>query len=728
MDVTPRPSVTDLKSIASSSQSSLRSRHFQYDVLSEGEIRLFKLDLNGEDEPLSGALMSTYHTWDVTKLARSDWWKSFSREDQEKVMKELTGSKTYDTVSYTWGDQSESHALQLSFISSKLAPGKKVRTNFESYRNGTIQIGSNLRDLLVELRRRKLEHFVWVDAICINQFNDMEKKTQIPMMRAIFEYAGEGYIWLGQGSAGQLKAFKGLEQLTDLMRKAIDNDLDLDPGKSETFTAAQLPEPYESVWWDIGKLMRNDYWNRLWTLQEAVVFDTTSEGRKQWEMPATDVILGTETIKLDVLNRFALAANSLGLRSWIITGRLHARSTTLHAFDGIDEIRTCRESFGRDFWGVSLRALLLGTRRRKATFAADVVYGMLAMMDKHTAQDLVPAANSSIQELFIKFAKHYARNEHSENILNHIATETKLEGLPSWCPNFASSPATLPIGSTWTGKYYTLAEEDKSQAYHAGFTVDGKWTLPRSRLYYLKGIANVLKGRNEYTGLRDTQDPRQISFLPESDFMLVSGMHLDVVAEVVDCNPAAESLDFCSLDNLVQTEEWDARCLKLALTHLSREFDGFDTYTRTITANRLKIERSHDGDAMFDYQYREDFIDRYRQFKDFIQVMKALNGDVMIEDNLSKEAWHFADVLARVTSRRRFFATEGGRIGLGPADIEPGDAVCVFFYCPTPYIMRHWTTGRSYLVGEAYVHGLMYGEALDMLKRGDIDETKWVVE
>jgi hypothetical protein len=31
------------------------------------------------------------------------------------------------------------------------------------------------------------------------------------------------------------------------------------------------------------------------------------------------------------------------------------------------------------------------------------------------------------------------------------------------------------------------------------------------------------------------------------------------------------------------------------------------------------------------------------------------------------------------------------------------------------------------MVGEIYVHGLVYGEALDMLDRGEMQESKWMI-
>jgi hypothetical protein len=56
-----------------------------------------------------------------------------------------------------------------------------------------------------------------------------------------------------------------------------------------------------------------------------------------------------------------------------------------------------------------------------------------------------------------------------------------------------------------------------------------------------------------------------------------------------------------------------------------------------------------------------------------------------------------------------------------------GDAVCVLFYCPTPYLLGK--SGAEYVfVVEAYVHGLMYGEALTMFDEGKVKETSWIIK
>jgi hypothetical protein len=70
---------------------------------------------------------------------------------------------------------------------------------------------------------------------------------------------------------------------------------------------------------------------------------------------------------------------------------------------------------------------------------------------------------------------------------------------------------------------------------------------------------------------------------------------------------------------------------------------------------------------------------------------------------------------------RRLVRTKGGYYGLCPVLVEEGDVIAVLFGGITPYILR--PRGKSYvLVGECYIHGLMQGQALELLNVGKLTE------
>lgn len=66
------------------------------------------------------------------------------------------------------------------------------------------------------------------------------------------------------------------------------------------------------------------------------------------------------------------------------------------------------------------------------------------------------------------------------------------------------------------------------------------------------------------------------------------------------------------------------------------------------------------------------------------------------------------------TRDHQFFSTEGGLFGFTVRGVREGDGVCVFNGAVTPHVLRR--VGRDgaeryKFVGDAYVHGMMRGEA-----------------
>ncbi|KAI1094975.1 heterokaryon incompatibility protein-domain-containing protein [Rostrohypoxylon terebratum] len=66
----------------------------------------------------------------------------------------------------------------------------------------SIAITPNCRAALCALRRSVGPITIWVDSICINQQDDREKESQIPLMGDIYSLAATVYIWLGEETPG----------------------------------------------------------------------------------------------------------------------------------------------------------------------------------------------------------------------------------------------------------------------------------------------------------------------------------------------------------------------------------------------------------------------------------------------------------------------------------------------------------------------------------------------
>ncbi len=98
----------------------------------------------------------------------------------------------------------------------------------------------------------------------------------------------------------------------------------------------------------------------------------------------------------------------------------------------------------------------------------------------------------------------------------------------------------------------------------------------------------------------------------------------------------------------------------------------------------------------------------------------------------------FSNSFRRRYGKRKLFYTEKGYLGLGPASTKVGDVVCIFPGAAGPFVCREDPGGgvkleedadeadgaetkKLRLIGESYVHGIMYGEASDSFVFDDIE-------
>lgn len=121
----------------------------------------------------------------------------------------LTDSPKFAALSYVWGDEkSLDHTLAISTTRNRGTVWK-------------LNLTKNCHSALVHLRQQFGAMTIWVDSICINQQDNEEKSTQIPLMEQIFTWASPVYVWLGEGNTRSDKAM-------DILSKAATYDRDLD--------------------------------------------------------------------------------------------------------------------------------------------------------------------------------------------------------------------------------------------------------------------------------------------------------------------------------------------------------------------------------------------------------------------------------------------------------------------------------------------------------------------
>lgn len=105
---------------------------------------------------------------------------------------------------------------------------------------------------------------------------------------------------------------------------------------------------------------------------------------------------------------------------------------------------------------------------------------------------------------------------------------------------------------------------------------------------------------------------------------------------------------------------------------------------------------------------QQDVLEGY-SFYSLLQRERSFSPTSFLQ---SPAAFRYANGLSRACSGRLFFVTSSGRFGLGPPLTKPGDIVAILYGGEVPFVLRSIGDGIYKFVGQCYVEGIMFGEAL----------------
>lgn len=139
--------------------------------------------------------------------------------------------------------------------------------------------------------------------------------------------------------------------------------------------------------------------------------------------------------------------------------------------------------------------------------------------------------------------------------------------------------------------------------------------------------------------------------------------------------------------------------------------DGFDPEADFAAYQLVKLHQDLEALSVInqnDTDYSERKMGMLARIRE-LEIQHAGHGD----------ADRFARTAAAVCHGRKFFITEEGFFGVGPAATQIGDAVHVLLGADVPFLLRQGNMCGRYnldgswkLMGECYVQGLMIGEAV----------------
>ncbi|KAG4441714.1 hypothetical protein IFR05_002793 [Cadophora sp. M221] len=538
----------------------------------------------------------------------------------------------------------------------------------------TVNIGSELFDALRRVRLPHQQRLLWIDALCIDQQNISERNSQVQNMREIYSRADHVLIWVGEhfsaGSASQalLDFITELELLITLIMETYGP-------KNRKGIESALIEAYEGhfIRWNfLRELLSRAWFGRVWVLQEV------ANAKK------ATIYAGSAKCDWDTI-----AAISRWLSMYDVNGPLNIRGTicSLGTVDLIWKISRLREDPRRPL--PKLIDILAESRMCMSTYAIDKVYGVLGLVCREDAERIPVDYGIEAADLYQRIAETELWKTGLE-ILYHCVNSgaPSTVGCPSWTPDWSqpcyhSSYVKLGYKSSASGV-------SKAQIRVAGDTLTVKGRIVDS--IQAVELLRAIPARFDTT-INEPTDSQATS--PATPEMKPGEENTPV--------PADGETGTEMNNNVLNHRSWFPNVMRIAFPDNQITAESYEVLWRTCCCNKTT-----DGDTP-----GADFAG---SFGDWTKAMMGLK--LRDFEEFQRKAGRFMESFSLYCDNRRFFRCKGGMLGWGPDQVREGDAICVLDGASVPFVLRPVEVegGRRFeVVGDAYVSGIMDGEAMELV-------------
>lgn len=513
----------------------------------------------------------------------------------------------------------------------------------------SFRITRNLHTALLRLRHLDEQRSIWVDQLCINQLDNDDRSHQVSLMRDIYRQCSRCIIWLGE-----IEAESERFNLNDawLVFKFFKFAADAD-----SLELAHLPALFQNSFrgervrnaFEAVSMYSNPWWSRVWTLQEAVV---PSSGLFVWgplSMSFTTMVTAAQNLQVDKM--YELFSPSFCHLRLLHTPLLRRILYPLHGFQHANKHDGPLD-------------MLMRWRHRDAIDPRDKVYALMGLM----REDDLPSArgynyNVAPSILFANVTFDLTNLEKGlRPLIGSCELPHKTPDQPSWAIDFANTNRIGRLQLKWW---------NHSHRYHE-FTASAGHGLQASLLQDAKCLA--LKG------------------VLVDEIEVTSDMY--VLPDDTDIDP----LTLC--DTIIG---WNKLLSDWYADHgLPEQYktggSTLSAFARTCIGDLIKAE--------FPIERAKPKHER-RFFKLLTSLSECQTQNLLYES------------VCGMVPNHAFFVTKLGYIGIGPPEIQPGDQAWVIYGGRVPFILRTQEQDNVLdgahaftLVGDAYVHGIMDGQAV----------------
>lgn len=424
-------------------------------------------------------------------------------------------------------------------------------------------------------------------------------------------------------------------------------------------------------WGALSILLRRPWFSRIWVVQEVTL------GRN----PV--FICGNRGIPWDILLLVCTTMDACGEFHSAMERKIGAHE---FAHDpGLSAARIKRMGIARSLKqsrrSAMLSKMLLSMYIFDSTDPRDKIFALLGIATDAEHSMLDPNYNASVEVTYLKTAAYLLIHDNCICLLHAagVGLQRRYKNLPSWVPQlmFSHKEDNLIVLGSRVGSGYRAAGSTISSLYFRDrrtLAVDG---------ILIDTVGNV-SSKCPINSVR--QEDAWVSVTKSINWF----RELDIMVDSLRPNGG-----------------------DLSVLYTNNRYTWEEAYWRTLAADN-SVSRSATA-------YYRDCSKWVRRAEDAVIAAGGVEAQCAFKEEITQNEERFGEKFGGIMKSRSFFTTYHGYVGLGSSCMLPGDKVCIFLGGITPFIIREKTSvsaehGSSIwtLVGEAYVHGLMDGEGLEM--------------
>ncbi|GKT45410.1 heterokaryon incompatibility protein 6, OR allele [Colletotrichum spaethianum] len=637
--------------------------------------------------------------------------------------------QTYDALSYVWGDPDQ--------------PRRAISVN-----GGYMEIYESLHAILLSLRTNpesvatsQVDErcVLWVDAICINQTDMAERGAQVPIMDNIYRNARRTVIWLGPETKETDHIFEILDHLArDANTTTFDASLSdfIDEQATLPITLIQLNKtplvqsPARELYAGDSKIwgiLTCTWWYRSWTLQEILL--------------STNITLVMGRHNIDWQNLCAAVDHGLRMRLWnmLASGTFINPNIlpyfTIRALQGRLGLYESTHHGSRAEHGPGiLLTLLEGCRQRESKDPRDKIYAVSGILK--TIQRLSSAADavnwvridadyaSPVVFVYRMMSQQLILTTGTLDVLG-ICPRSSRRGLPSWVTDWSnSSSMAVPLSRD---------SLDRPRRTHAARGTPANARFPEDAVtLVLRGhevatVSEISKSipRWDHTKLDTTEE--------EPKDQRWARLRAEAAANGEE-EPSRFALRMTYLKNskedfksiftelaqhwhaIIQWERFAAR--RKPTNPCGLDAEAAAVYWKTLCAGTYDHENPAATEELYHKWSRSLDVLRKNESR-YGSLGYGLHPLAYFLQSWDEGFPEFA-LYCECAIERRLGWCENGWLALLPEATCKGDKIVLAEGGRVPLVLRPNGDGYNTFVGEAYVHGIMNGEAFDQSQCHDI--------